>query len=670
MSVSVSRRLILQRAAAAAAAVSAGIVSADNKGRSKPGSGGYALYGGKRAGEKKGVEIFGYQPFTQKCPVPPVLRPRAVGQDPYRVGSVYHGVAPEYRDRRCAEAPDTNWYEKFQPAYYELRAKKCVNEYLPGVKTPVYGYGGSVPGPTIRTVVGQPCVLRLWNDIDLEMACHFHGLHLPSHASGGPTQYVLPGRARDYFLPCTVPLLGGRPDYSESPSTSWYHDRALGVSGANNYYGLSGFCLSMDETEYDLVQRNVLPAARYDIPLCLQDRCLNNDGLLNYKAQQDEGNLGDLYVVNGKVQPVLSVQRRKYRFRLLNACNTRYLSLKLHNGMKLIRLGKDSWLYNNAVEEGCVVLCPGERADVVIDFSDCEQEIYLCNSLTYSYGCRPTGNPRCGNGYGGDHDGSDYDRDDKHGYGVGYGMGSRDSYGYAHESKDYNRGYSYGSGRDGRDYDRDGKRGYGVGYGMDSKDRYGYADKSKGYRPDEEKCDDDRYGRGCIPWLKFVVEGSKQKDCATVKHGDCLRPHRILKPTDCETTRYFDIESAGGGYQVNRRQYDAKSCVESPKVGSVERWVYRNKTEDACPIHIPGGSYQIHRVNGKAPYRTDACKSDVATVYGGEELEILKHFRTFAGSWTAHCSSVDYDYRRGMHNYEPKTGGSGYGYGNGYGYDG
>jgi len=551
-----------------------------------------------------------------------------------------------------------------------LRAKKSVNEYLPGVKTPVYGYGGSVPGPTIRTVVGQPCVLRLWNDIDLEMACHFHGLHLPSHASGGPTQYVLPGRARDYFLPCTVPLLGGRPDYSESPSTSWYHDRALGVSGANNYYGLSGFCLSMDETEYDLVQRNVLPAARYDIPLCLQDRCLNKDGSLNYKAQQDEGNLGDLYVVNGKVQPVLSVQRRKYRFRLLNACNTRYLSLKLHNGMKLIRLGKDSWLYNNAVEEDCVVLCPGERADVVIDFSDCEQEIYLCNSLTYSYGCRPTGNPRCGNGYGGDHDGSDYDRDDKHGYGVGYGMGSRDSYGYADESKDYNRGYSYGSGRDGRDYDRDGKRGYGVGYGMGSKDRYGYADKSKGYCPDEEKCDDDRYGRGCIPWLKFVVEGSKQKDCATVKHGDCLRPHRILKPTDCETTRYFDIESAGGGYQVNRRQYDAKSCVESPKVGSVERWVYRNKTADACPIHIPGGSYQIHRVNGKAPYRTDACKSDVATVYGGEELEILKHFRTFAGSWTAHCSSVDYDYRRGMHNYEPKTGGSGYGYGNSSGYGG
>lgn len=95
-------------------------------------------------------------------------------------------------------------------------------------------------------------------------------------------------------------------------------------------------------------------------------------------------------------------------------------------------------------------------------------------------------------------------------------------------------------------------------------------------------------------------------------------------------------------------------------MGAVERWVYRNKTADACPIYISGGSYQIHRVHGKAQYRTDACQSDVATVYGGEELKILGHFRTFAGSWTAHCSSVDYDYLRGMHNDEPRAGASVY----------
>ena len=156
MSGSVSRRALLQQAAGAIAAVSAGVVSADSKGKSGKGGSGYSLSGVRKSGDKKGVDVFGYRPFTQKCPIPPVLRPKAVGQDPYRVGSAYHGVAPEYRDRRCAESPETTWYEKYQPAYYELRAKKSVNEYVPGVKTPVYGYGGSVPGPTIRTVVGQP----------------------------------------------------------------------------------------------------------------------------------------------------------------------------------------------------------------------------------------------------------------------------------------------------------------------------------------------------------------------------------------------------------------------------------------------------------------------------------------------------------------------------------
>jgi FtsP/CotA-like multicopper oxidase with cupredoxin domain len=133
-----------------------------------------------------------------------------------------------------------------------------------------------------------------------------------------------------------------------------------------------------------------------------------------------------------------------------------------------------------------------------------------------------------------------------------------------------------------------------------------------------------------------------------------LRPHRYLKPADCEKTRYFDIESVSGGYQINRRQYDGKACYDTPKCGSIERWVYRNKTADACPIHIPDGSYQICRINGQTPYRTDACKADVMTVYGGEEVEVIKHFRTFKGLYTVHCSSVEYDHRRGMHTYESK----------------
>jgi FtsP/CotA-like multicopper oxidase with cupredoxin domain len=604
MSDNVSRRTILQQAAGLAAAAAGSLAAAGDSKRSDKDR--YRPAPVKPpAAPVKPAHPFGYAPFTQKCPIPRVLAPKGIGREPWKVGAVHHGVAPEYNDRRCADAPDVKWHECYPTQFFELRCKVSLHEYLPGVKTPVYGYGGMIPGPTIRTVVGQPCVIRVWNDLDLETACHFHGSHLPSHSAGAPNQYVLPGRARDYFLPCTVPMQDGRPDYSESPSTMWYHDRAMAVAGANNYYGLSGFCLSMDDLEYDLVKRNVLPPAKYDIPLCLQDRCLNPDGSLCYLPGHSSGNLGNLYAVNGKVQPVLAVERRKYRFRLLNSCNTRYLRLKLHNNMKLICLGKDSWLYDKAVEEDHVVLCPGERADIVIDFTDCEKEVFLCNFIHQTDGCNPHGKPRSGDEYG--KGGGDKDDDRESGHDKDRGYGGRD-----HDDDDDDRKYS----------------------------SYGHA------------------ASGCVPWLKFVVEGPKQRDCATVKPGDYLRPHRRLNPAACETTRYFDIESAGSGYQINRRPYEPSTCHETPKIGTLERWVYRNKTADACPIHLPGGSCQISRINGKAPYRTQAQKCDTVTVYGGEEVEILKHFNTFAGTYTAHCSSVEYDYRRGMLNYRtlPKPG--------------
>lgn len=307
--------------------------------------------------------------------------------------------------------------------------------------------------------------MRTYNKLDVELTTHLHGGHGPAHADDYPNVCVLPGRARDYYYPNTLPLLNGEPDFTESPSTMWLHDHAMDVAGPKVWSGLAGFYLLTHELECDLVRRNVLPRASYDIPLALQDRKFNSDGTLFYKLLDHNGPLGDGWLANGRVQPFLKVELQKYRLQPLNGCNARFLELRLSGVQPFTKLGKDSCLYNNAVKEDCEVLCPGERADVAIKFSHCVQEIHPCSSLTYSYDCRPSGNPRCGDSYDGDHDGRDYDRDDKQGYGFGYGMGSRDS--------------------------------------------YGYVDKSKGYRPDDQKCDDDRYGCGCIPWLKFVVEGSK-----------------------------------------------------------------------------------------------------------------------------------------------------------------
>ena len=198
----------------------------DNKGKGKgkgKGNGG--------DGDGDGGPTFGYEPFTQPMSVPPVKQPIAVGNAPYQVGDVFHGVAPEYFNRVVAEQPDLNYYEAFPTAFYEMRMKHAMTEVFPGVPTPIFGYDGLFPGPTFKARVGQPVVVRQWNDlVNVETSVHLHGGHNPAHSDGYPNFYVLPGQARDYYYTNTLPMEHGQPDFNEAPSTMWYHDHGMDIT--------------------------------------------------------------------------------------------------------------------------------------------------------------------------------------------------------------------------------------------------------------------------------------------------------------------------------------------------------------------------------------------------------------------------------------------------------
>lgn len=332
-----------------------------------------------------------FTPFSVALPLPRTKTPLAVGAAPFTPGDVFHGIAPEFFDRRVAENPSLSWYEAFPTKWYELRMQLTVQQIIPKVRTPLFGYDGTYPGPTFRARVGQPVVVRAHNDLNIENSIHLHGGHNPSHSDGFPNFYVLPGRARDYYYTNSVPMLNGQPDFSESPSTMWYHDHALDLTASNVWHGLSGFFLTTDELEQDLINRNVLPAEAYDIPLSFQDRRFKANGTLFYDPLDHNGTLGDVWVVNGKAQPFLKVQRRKYRFRVLNGCNARFLELRLSNGQPFIGLGKDTWLFPNAIERNTLLLSMAQRADVVIDFTNAPNELYMENILVQDDGRGPNG---------------------------------------------------------------------------------------------------------------------------------------------------------------------------------------------------------------------------------------------------------------------------------------
>jgi FtsP/CotA-like multicopper oxidase with cupredoxin domain len=126
-----------------------------------------------------------------------------------------------------------------------------------------------------------------------------------------------------------------------------------------------------------------LPSGNYDYPLALADKRFDANGVVTFDQLNPEGTLGDRVTVNGKLQPVLRVDRRRYRFRILNGGPSRFYNLNLVNAATVRQtftyIANDGNLLerplNNQVE---IPLSPAERADIVVDFSR-----YAANTVLY-----------------------------------------------------------------------------------------------------------------------------------------------------------------------------------------------------------------------------------------------------------------------------------------------
>lgn len=299
-------------------------------------------------------------------------------------------------------------------------------------KTTVFGYGGfvtdkksgavvykhSTPGPTFEELRGRPAHVMWLN--------HLAGPHLfavdptlhwanpnnipmdPSkpwpafptgfplaqepiptvtHLHGGETPSVYDGFPDAWFT-----LRGDRgPAYrtnkylynnSQPPCTLWYHDHAMGITRLNVYAGLAGMYILRDpnnQTEFPSDGcPDRLPWGKYEIPLVLQDRSFYTDGSLSYPNAGLNPQIhpywfpgfdGSCIMVNGKVWPYLEVERRRYRFRVLNGSNERFYHITPSNGMKMIQIGTDGGYLERPVEIASLMLAPAERADLILDFS-------------------------------------------------------------------------------------------------------------------------------------------------------------------------------------------------------------------------------------------------------------------------------------------------------------
>ena len=204
---------------------------------------------------------------------------------------------------------------------------------------------------------------------------HLHGGHVPADVDGYPESTFVPGQGPGSEVSYTYPN-------GQDAGYLWFHDHALGITRYNVYMGLAGLYLLRDSVEDALN----IPSGEFEVPLVLQDRKFNPDGSLKYPSMWEDVWFGDKVMVNGKVWPFLNVKQGKYRFRLINGSGSRVYTLSLNPPSGLLTftvIGTEGSLLEAPVNGvGQLTMGPGERYDVVVDFSGyaLDDEILLENS--------------------------------------------------------------------------------------------------------------------------------------------------------------------------------------------------------------------------------------------------------------------------------------------------
>ncbi|HWR51003.1 MAG TPA: multicopper oxidase [Bryobacteraceae bacterium] len=271
------------------------------------------------------------------------------------------------------------------------------------------------------------------------MVPHVHGAHVSQESDGYPEAWWLPASASDSYArtgtyydiykPAAEAALGqpwepGSAVFQypndQHAASIWYHDHTLGMTRLNVYAGPAGFYMLRGGPTDAVggVLPGPAPALRdqpgldyYEIPIAIQDRAFNADGSLFYPDTRaffdgiegpyiPESDISpywnpevftNVMVVNGRSWPVLTVEPRRYRFRMLNGCNSRFLIIKIaahplaerpaSAALPFYQIGAEGGFLPAPVTLPQLLMAPAERADVIVDFTGLAAgtELYLIN---------------------------------------------------------------------------------------------------------------------------------------------------------------------------------------------------------------------------------------------------------------------------------------------------
>ena len=207
-------------------------------------------------------------------------------------------------------------------------------------------------------------------------------------------------------------------------SANWYHDHTLGMTRANVYTGPAGFYIIRGGPQDEVLDSRTGRRARlpgpapaignaqgityYEIPLAIQDRSFNDDGSLFYPDTREffdeiagdyipDGEFapiwnpeffGNMIIVNGNTWPFQTVEQRRYRFRVLNGCQSRFLILDFAQipGVEVWAIGNEGGFLAQPVNltttnNNQLLIGLAERADLIVDFTNVPVGDYVLGNV-------------------------------------------------------------------------------------------------------------------------------------------------------------------------------------------------------------------------------------------------------------------------------------------------
>ena len=297
-------------------------------------------------------------------------------------------LAPEIQPYKVEKAAKTVSGTRRDVEHYKIEQRKGLVDLLPYPfpKTEVWGYNGIYPGPTFRQTQGG-AITVVHNSNSLPS-----GEGTSTHLHSSPSQPAHDGHPDDEtWLKGTAGTTPSKFDGGErydgehvyqypngqETRTLWYHDHGMHQTADHVYKGMMGFYIQ-DPSEAHLAkfpQIRDLPSGKYDIPMVVADMQFKADGTPGFDDNGHDSLWGNVVLVNGRAWPKLTVDRTRYRFRVLVADLSRGYNFQLSAGDKgspaptVTAIATEAGLLTDTAVVSSWRQGMAERYELVFDFS-------------------------------------------------------------------------------------------------------------------------------------------------------------------------------------------------------------------------------------------------------------------------------------------------------------